>query len=145
MPNYLKERINVSIGIDTSGSIGQEELGEFLSEVIGIARAYKEQLDMKIYFHDTNVHSTYHIENGSIEKIKQMKIKGGGGTSHQEVLEKMQNDKPKTQVAVFLTDGYSDLEQLDMNQYKFPKIIVLNKQGVDNLNLKNVQIVKIRK
>lgn len=144
MPSYVKEKIQVSIGIDTSGSIGQKELDEFLSEVIGMARAYPDKIMMKVYFHDTDVQASYSIDNGSMDKIKSMISKGGGGTSHKDVMQKIQEEKPKTQVAVFLTDGYSDIERLNMNDYKYPKIIVLNKHGVDSLNIPNVKVIKMR-
>ena len=84
MPDVLKQKVEVDVMIDLSGSIGQEEYDEFMSEVIGIARAFQEQLTMRVYSHDTECYDNGLIINGNIEKIKQMKLKGGGGTSFTE-------------------------------------------------------------
>lgn len=131
MPNTVKEKINIAIGVDTSGSIGEVELSEFLSEVVSIAKTYKEVVDMKVFSHDTEVQSEYLIKNGNINKILELrnKLKGGGGTSHIDVMTKINKEKNKFDCAVFFTDGYSDLEQIKLKDYPYKKIFIINKSG----------------
>lgn len=130
MPSFTKERINVVVAIDTSGSIGQEELTDFLSEIVGIAKAYKNRIEMTLITHDCEIKDEYKIENGSIAKIMALKIRGGGGTSHLPIFEKLSKLK-ECEMLISFTDGYSDLEEIDFNKYKFRKLFLLSKDGSD--------------
>jgi len=132
MPDVLKEKISIVIGIDVSGSIGQEELTDFLSEIIGIARAYQERINMRLITHECSVVNDYEIRNGSIEKIKALEINGGGGTSHKEIFDFIKENERECKCAIFLTDGYSDCDEIEFNEYPFNKIFVISKGGTDN-------------
>jgi predicted metal-dependent peptidase len=68
------------------------------------------------------------VGNGNIAKIKQLKVKGGGGTSHKPVFEYIQKNISDCRVALFLTDGYSDLEGLDFHE-RFAKIFLISEGG----------------
>jgi len=129
LPSTTKEKVNIVVGIDTSGSIGDEELTKFLSEIIGIAKSFKEVIDMKIMFHDVKVHAEYLIRNGSIPQIMAMKPKGGGGTSHRELLDKIKKEIRDCKCLVSFTDGYSDLEDINLKSYPFSKLFIINKKG----------------
>jgi len=129
LPSTLKEKINIVVGVDTSGSIGQEELTKFLSEIIGIAKTFREVIDMRIMFHDVEVHGDYLIRNGSIPQIMAMKVKGGGGTSHHPFLDKVKKDVKDCKCIVSFTDGWSDIEHIKLEDYKFNKLFIINKQG----------------
>ena len=78
---------------------------------------------MVLYTHDTKIHETHEVKNGNIDKIMKLKISGGGGTSHIELIEKL-NENNDFKVVVFLTDGYSDLNEIDFNKNKF--VLVTN-------------------
>lgn len=132
MPNYLKEKIKVLIGVDLSGSISKQQLEQFMSEVIGMAEAFQDRIEMTILTHDVNVQDEYILNTVNKELIKKLKFHGGGGTSHKPIFQKIKKDYQDTKVAIFLTDGYSDLEEIKMSEYSFGKIIVLT----ENHNLK---------
>jgi len=127
MPNVLKESIDISIVVDLSGSVGQEEYADFFSEIVGMARAYQNRITMRFYSHDTKCYDCGLVRNGNIEELKKLELKGGGGTSHKDVFETLKKDKPK--LAIFLTDGFSDLEDINFNEYGFKKIFVISKNG----------------
>jgi predicted metal-dependent peptidase len=129
LPSIIKEKIDIVVGVDTSGSIGDEELTKFVSEIIGIAKAFREVVDMRIMFHDTEVSADYLIKNGNIPQIMAMKVKGGGGTSHQELLDKIKKEVKDCKCLVSFTDGYSDLESINLGDYKFSKLFIINKNG----------------
>ncbi len=144
MPHMTKEKISISILIDMSGSIGEKELSDFLSEICGIARAYQERITMRIFSHDTEFYDNGLVMNGNIEKIKTMEIKGGGGTSHIKSFEGIKEKDKDCKCCIFLTDGYSDLDEIDFGDYPFGKLFVISEDGDDRqLEGKNCQIIKL--
>jgi predicted metal-dependent peptidase len=56
---------------------------------------------------DCEVHEVIPVENGNIEKLKNHKFKGGGGTDHVPFYKWVVENKPTTKVIVHLTDGYT--------------------------------------
>jgi predicted metal-dependent peptidase len=145
LPSVVKEKIDVCIGIDLSGSIGKEELTEFMSEVIGMAKAYQNSITMRLLTHDVEVHNDYEIRNGNIEKIKALKLTGGGGTSHIPIFDYVKEKVKDCKLVVFFTDGYSDLEHIDFGNYEWKKIIVINKTGDSEcVQNKDCVVIKMR-
>ena len=142
LPNILREKVEVVIAIDTSGSIGKKELTDFISEIVGLARAY-HNIDMKIITHDCEVYDTLEVRNGSIAKIKQIQIKGGGGTSHKVVFDYVKEKLRNTRMLICLTDGESDIDELNFRDYSFSKVFVLT-DGGDDKQIKNTNSVLIR-
>ena len=145
MPHTLKEKISIVVGIDVSGSIGQKELTDFLSEILGIAKAFQERIDMKLITHEVDVNSELEIKNGNIEMIKNLKIKGGGGTAHQKLFNHIQEKVRNCKCCVFLTDGYSDLNEIEFGNYNFDKLFVISENGNDSqLKNKRCQIIHLK-
>ena len=145
MPNTLKEKISIVIAIDVSGSIGQKELTDFLSEIIGMARAFQDRIEMTLITHETDVNKTFQVRNGSIDEIKRLEIKGGGGTAHDKVFKHIQDNIRDCKCCVFLTDGYSDLDEINFDEYSFNKIFVISEGGSDNqLKNKNCHTINLK-
>lgn len=140
MPDFTREKIEITVSIDTSGSIGQEELTEFLTEIVNIAKSF-EQIKMHVIVADAKVHAQYPVENGSIQKILDLKMIGGGGTSHSCVLEHIKEKLPQTKCLVAFTDGYSDINNLTPPQYNV--LWVINKTGVEEKDIKWGEVVKL--
>ena len=144
MPDILKEKIDVVIAIDLSGSIGQEEYSEFISEILGLARAFSERIKMHFYSHDTKAYDGGIIENGNLENIKNLKLKGGGGTSHQDIFNKITENIMDCKVVIFFTDGFSDLENINFDKYPFDKLFVITKNGDEEcLKDKPCEVIKL--
>ena len=145
LPNVLKEKISISIVIDLSGSIGQKEYSKFISEIIGLAKAYQERISMHFYSHDTECYDGGFVENGNIEKIKNLNLKGSGGTSHQSTFDYIRDNERDCKAVIFFTDGYSDLESINFNLYAFDKLFVITKNGDEEcLKGKNCQVIKLK-
>ncbi len=145
MPDVLKEKIDVAVCIDVSGSVGQKELNDFLSEIIGMARAFQERINMRLLTHEIEINNDWIIENGNIEKIKALKIEGGGGTSHIQPFNFIRENVRDCKAVIFLTDGYSDLNEIEFNEYPFEKIFVINKGGSDNqLKDKGCKVINLK-
>ena len=141
VPHQLKEKIEIAVCIDLSGSIGKEEYTAFLSEIVGIARAYQERIDIHFYSHDTEGYYSGMVRNGNIEKIKNISLKGGGGTSHKAVMDMMNGKEFK--MVVFFTDGYSDLDNITFEDYRYEKVFVIVQGNEEQLKGKRCKIIKM--
>lgn len=144
MPGPLKENIDVVYAIDTSGSISQEELSSFLSEMVSLGKSFAN-IEITALFCDAALHQKYVVRNGNIPSILSERITGGGGTSHKPIMDFINKEKPHSKCLICLTDGYSDLEQV----YKLlPRscdlIICLSENGCDPKDLKGCgRVVKM--
>ena len=87
------------IALDTSGSISDKMLAQFLSECVGIMKAAQCPW-VDIYLHDTEV---YDIQSFSARSITNIKVKRGG-TSHIDVFEQIEKSNKKIGMVVAFTD-----------------------------------------
>jgi predicted metal-dependent peptidase len=147
LPDTVKDNIDIDILIDVSGSIGTDELTDFISEIIGIIKKNSGNINIKLYTHQTDVDSELDFKNANIEKIKKIKIIGGGGTSFNNVIKKLNEKqiKRKTKILLWLTDGYGDIIT---EKRKYPIIWVLTKNGTDSIikksnKMNNDKIIRI--
>jgi predicted metal-dependent peptidase len=97
------ESVRVYVAVDTSGSIGTKEISQFLSEVIGILRAYPH-LEASLYYVDAECHGPYPL---STQDELPAPV-GGGGTDFRPFFDAVQVEQNDMQPAlsVYLTDGY---------------------------------------
>lgn len=130
LPSVKKEKIDVCVCIDVSGSIGKEELTDFVGEIIGMAKAYQGCIGMTLITHECEVVDRWDINNGNINEIKKIKIKGGGGTSFNPVAKWINENIPRNKAVIWLTDGYGDEIKEKTN---YPIIWVVTKDGSDEL------------
>jgi predicted metal-dependent peptidase len=106
MPSLIGERVgHLVIGIDTSGSIGNQELNEFLSEVKGIAsEVHPEKVDLMYWDSEVAGHEQYgyHEVDNIVSSTKPM---GGGGTDPTCMITYMKEKGIKPEAIIMLTDG----------------------------------------
>ena len=97
------ESVQVFVAVDTSGSVRDQEMRLFLSEVLGILNAYPH-LDCELYYADADAYGPYSLTNNS----QIPRPVGGGGTSFVPFFEKVSasRDWYTSGVCVYLTDGY---------------------------------------
>lgn len=107
MPSMIGEKVgHLVIGIDTSGSIGQRELSEFLGEVKGIAEEVKpSQVDLIYWDSQVAAHEEY-LESDVSNIVSSTKPRGGGGTSPSCVSEYLKDKRIEPECIIILTDGY---------------------------------------
>jgi predicted metal-dependent peptidase len=107
MPSLIGEKVgHLVVAVDTSGSVGQEELSGFLTEVRGIAEEVKpSQVDL-IYW-DSNVAAHEEYTEGMVgDIINSTKPRGGGGTSPSCVSAYLKDKRIEPECIIVLTDGY---------------------------------------
>jgi len=106
LEGLMTESLEVNVCIDTSGSISDSLLRNFLAELKGILSSYPH-IECKFFWADNDLYGPYKLEN-----IKELpEAQGFGGTSFQpffEYLKKNENGllSSNQNVAIYFTDGY---------------------------------------
>lgn len=107
MPSLISESIGrIVVGIDMSGSIGPEEIGQFLGEVKSICQTVRPE-GIDLLYWDTQVCQHEKYEQDQLDNLlASTKPRGGGGTSPSCLTDYMKAHRMKAECAVILTDGY---------------------------------------
>lgn len=108
MPSTFSERLrSVAVIYDTSGSIDEELLSAFSSEMASICDVCKpEQLHLIVC--DAKVHSHDVYGEFDYEKLKQRReFRGGGGTDMRKAFDYINEKGIEAQAVVVLTDGFT--------------------------------------
>jgi predicted metal-dependent peptidase len=101
LPSVRREGVGtIVIGVDTSGSIGEEELNQFAGEISAISDQAQPELIYVVYC-DAAVSSTQ--EFGPSEPIT-LQPQGGGGTDFRPVFEWVENNEVEPVCLLYLTD-----------------------------------------
>ena len=140
---YLEElegdKLSVFVAVDTSGSISQVEMTEFLSEVQAILRLYP-QIECRLYFADSSIYGPYDLNaNDCIPKPK-----GGGGTSFYPFINilKDRNQNSNNSIAIYLTDGFAEFPK---EIFSIPILWVISSGGIDLNEIPYGESVRILK
>ena len=93
----------LTVAIDTSGSITDKELQEILSEVENIRRTHNPT-KLTMIACDTRVHEVHEVDQ--FTDITALKFTGGGGTSFKPVLDLVKKNPPA--VLLYFTDLWAE-------------------------------------
>lgn len=105
-PGTVDYAPKVLFGIDTSGSMGNEDYANVLPEIESIIKGAAKQKDgLKVFSVDTNIKNVEPVS--SVEKIN---LFGGGGTDMSVAFQYANNLKKSEtpQITVLATDGWTD-------------------------------------
>jgi predicted metal-dependent peptidase len=135
-------RIHVMVFMDTSGSVDEELLSEFIAELRFAVNALP-QISGDLWYFDTNL---YH--QGDIADILETpKIQGGGGTSFVDVMKKIQSDHGEDStvqtLGIVFTDGKARLN--DFQEPDCPVLWCISPGGVKSDDLPFGEVVRILK
>ena len=137
MPSSYDEKVgSILIGIDTSGSIGVEELAGFLGEVKSICdEVSPEKIDL-LYW-DTHVASHEVYQGSELSNLTETtKPAGGGGTSPECVPHYMKKEALDPECVIMLTDGY--IGDQDPKDWEIGKPILWCIKGNERFNSSQV-------
>ena len=141
LESLLTEAVEVSVCIDTSGSVSDELLMQFTGELKGILRSYPN-VKCSLFFADTDLAGPYEID-----RIEQMpKAIGRGGTSfvpffdylkkHGEENSLLGNNK----LSIYFTDGFGDFPQHEPDN---PTMWLVCKDGLETNEFPFGEVVRI--
>ena len=107
LEGLMTEALEVSVCVDTSGSVSRDLIDQFVAEINGILKSYPH-VKCDFFFCDCELSGPFKIS--SPEEIPV--LKGGGGTSFVpffKYLEKNnENHMGSHKVSIYLTDGYEE-------------------------------------
>lgn len=102
--NY-EETIDICVAIDMSGSIGDEQAKDFLTEIKGIMEEYKD-FKIKLWCFDTRVYNEQDFDGYSMDNFIDYEPMGGGGTDFDANWEYMKEHDITPKKFIMFTDGY---------------------------------------
>lgn len=94
----------VWVGVDTSGSIGEHELRQFLGEIYGIAKQARANITVIPW--DAQMYEPIKLTSASRIHEVAKKLKGGGGTNPTEFMKYVRDHMRNLDAVVILSDGY---------------------------------------
>lgn len=98
------ETIDICIAIDTSGSISERDIKDFMSEIQGIMDSYNEY-KIKVWCFDTEVYNEQSFTSENLEDIASYEPAGGGGTDFMANWEYMKEHNIEPKKFIMFTDG----------------------------------------
>jgi predicted metal-dependent peptidase len=101
----VMDSIDIAVTIDTSGSMTDEMLKDFLSEVKGIMEIFRD-FKLTLWTFDTAVYGVKVFTAENLHEIMEYDPKGGGGTDFEVNWEMMKREGIEPQRLVMFTDGY---------------------------------------
>ena len=142
LPSKYEEIMNVTVGIDVSGST-EGDLPKFFAELTGLLNtfgAYK----LNVIQCDTQVCSYEEYDSSENQfnfNIGDYKFSGGGGTTLTPILEYIDDNQVESDVIVIFTDGYC--ENITYNPSK-PVLWIITSTGTEEFHAPG-QKVKMKK
>lgn len=135
-------RIKIMVFMDTSGSVDEQLLSEFIAELRFAINALP-QISGEMWYFDTELYPQGNVE----EILGTPKLQGGGGTSFTEPLRQLQGsleDDATTQtLGIIFTDGYARLDNL--TEPDCPVMWCISPGGIDDKTLPFGEVVRIIK
>ena len=102
----FQDTIDIAVALDMSGSIGDEQAREFLSEVKGIMEEYQDY-NIKLWCFDTKVYNEQDFSADGGEDLLDYEIMGGGGTDFMANWTYMKEQDYVPKKFIMFTDGYA--------------------------------------
>lgn len=105
MPGMLPgTQIDICVAIDTSGSISERDIKDFMAEIKGIMEAYDEY-KIHVWCFDTEIYNPQIFTSENLEDIANYQPAGGGGTDFMANYEWMKANNIEPKKFVMFTDG----------------------------------------
>jgi len=100
LPSSVSNRFNLVIAIDSSGSVDDELLNQFLSELNFLMQTIQNyQIELLVSDDKIQSHKTFYSGD-----ILECDVKGQGGTDFRPVFEFIESEFPDTQLLLYFTD-----------------------------------------
>ena len=141
LESLLTEAVEVSVCIDTSGSVSDELLKQFAGELKGILRSYPN-VKCSLFYADCALNGPYEID-----RIEQMpKAVGRGGTSFVPFFDYLKKHNQENsllgnnKISIYFTDGYGDFPESEPEN---PTMWLVYKDGLESSHFPFGEVVRI--
>lgn len=129
LPSIRSQKISIAVAIDTSGSISDEEINTFISEINHLIQTFSHY-EILFYQCDSKIREKKVFSNQGISfDIKQFSVQGRGGTRFEPVFEDLVEHQKKNNFdlscLVYFTDGCGSYPK----QPNFPVFWLLTPEG----------------
>lgn len=105
--------------IDTSGSVGERELSQYLADIKAVIRIMKPTQTRVIYADSAVCGEQIFKRNRAVV----LEPKGGGGTAFAPVFQQLKDEKAQANLLLYMTDGYAyDPNKIEKLQPPFPVV-----------------------
>lgn len=106
LPGMQNEQmIDIAVAMDMSGSIGDAQGRDFLSEVKGIMEQFS-QYRIHLFTFDTQCYNPQQFDSDNLEEITEYDLQGGGGTDFDAIFNYLKEEQIEPKRLVVFTDGY---------------------------------------
>jgi predicted metal-dependent peptidase len=102
LPSLRRPALSVAVVVDTSGSIDDKMLAQALGEIRSILRGTGQRDTVTVLACDHEVHACR-----TIFRVEQVSLLGGGGTDMGVGISEAMQLRPRPDVIVVITDGYT--------------------------------------
>lgn len=111
-PSLKSTQINAVIGIDVSGSVGNKELREFVSEINAIKGQVRAKITLLACDSELIEGSPYLFEPWE-EITMPTEVKGGGSTSFRPVFDWINAQDQAPDIVIYFTDAWGEFPSLE--------------------------------
>jgi predicted metal-dependent peptidase len=99
------DAIDIAVAIDMSGSIGDKQGRDFLSEIKGIMESF-DSYRIHVFAFDTDIYNPQQYNSENLEDITNYDLQGGGGTDFDAIFNYLKTEEIEPKKLVVFTDGY---------------------------------------
>jgi len=104
LPSLRSSQVELMVAIDTSGSISEEELQEFVSEIDAIKGQMRSRITLLACDDKLDANSKWTYESWEAFELPE-DIKGGGGTNFTPVFDYIEQQDQKPDLLIYFTDA----------------------------------------
>lgn len=101
-PSLIDHTMKLAVVVDTSGSMSDRQLGEAIKIIAGVLKALPRRDAVRVMACDAAVYKVQQVFNES-----RVELEGGGGTDMTLAIEQASDMKPRPDLCLVLTDGYT--------------------------------------
>ena len=106
LPGMINDdTIDIVVAIDLSGSVGETQMRDFISEIKGIMTLYPS-FKLKLFTFDTRVYNDEDFDEMNADDMDHYPFNGGGGTMFECCWEHMKDHDIQPKRFIMFTDGY---------------------------------------
>lgn len=139
-----ESEIKIAIAIDTSGSIGDNEIKEMLSHIQKIMTSFKS-FDIDIFCFSTQVHieTLQHYNKGNMSSISSYskKLNSYGGTDIKSAFDYIAKNNTGYNVFICMTDGYDNIDDMVFSKCPVVWAITGNDNFTSPKQVKNARVM----